>query len=100
MSAPTNLKEWKMPEPKPQPKPKPRRRQELYTNQVNFSDSYEQTIDTYKQKGYVVTLNYLKQLFRKNKITMTTKNQLVNVLTTIHMMDRKTRKRYFNGYVS
>ena len=25
MSAPTNLKEWKMPEPKPQPKPKPRR---------------------------------------------------------------------------
>ena len=100
MSAPTNLKEWKMPEPKPQPKPKPRRRQELYTNQVNFSDSYEQTIDTYKQKGYVVTLNYLKQLFRKNRITMTTKNQLVNVLTTIHMMDRKTRKRYFNGYVS
>jgi len=28
-----------------------------------------------------------------------TKNQLVNTLTTIHMMDRKTRKRYFNGYV-
>ncbi len=100
MSAPTNLKEWKMPEPKPQPKPKPRRRQELYTNQVNFNDSFKQTIDTYKQKGYVVTLNYLKQLFRKNRITMTTKNQLVNVLTTIHMMDRKTRKRYFNGYVS
>ena len=99
MSAPTNLKEWSMPEPKPQPKPKPRRRQELYTNQVNFNDSFKQTIDTYKQKGYVVTLNYLKQLFRKNKITMTTKNQLVNVLTTIHMMDRKTRKRYFNGYV-
>ena len=100
MSAPTNLKEWKMPEPKPQPKPKPKRRQELYTNQVNFNDSFKQTIDTYKQKGYVVTLNYLKQLFRKNRITMTTKNQLVNVLTTIHMMDRKTRKRYFNGYVS
>ena len=67
---------------------------------VNFNDSYESTIDTYKKKGYVVTLNYLKQLFNKNKITMTTKNQLVNVLTTIHMMDRKTRKRYFNGYVS
>ena len=43
--------------------------------------------------------NGLKQLFKKNKITMTTKNQLVNILTTIHMMDRKTRKRYFNGYV-
>ena len=99
MSAPTNVKEWSMPEPKEVVKPKPRRRQELHTNQVNFNDSYESTIDTYKKKGYVVTLNYLKQLFNKNKITMTTKNQLVNVLTTIHMMDRKTRKRYFNGYV-
>ena len=98
MSAPTNVKEWKMPEPKQVVKPKPRR-QQLHTNQVNFNDSYEPTIDTYKKKGYVVTLNYLKQLFNKNKITMTTKNQLVNVLTTIHMMDRKTRKRYFNGYV-
>jgi hypothetical protein len=98
MSAPTNVKEWSMSEPKEVVKPKPRR-QELYTNQVSFNDSYEPTINTYKKKGYVVTINYLKQLFNKNKITMTTKNQLVNVLTTIHMMDRKTRKRYFNGYV-
>ena len=98
MSAPTNLKEWTMPEPKPKVEPRPQRK--VYYNQVSFSDSFKQTIDTYKQKGYVVTLNYLKQLFRKNRITMTTKNQLVNVLTTIHMMDRKTRKRYFNGYVS
>ena len=30
---------------------------------------------------------------------MSTRNQLVNVLTTIHMLNRKTRKRYFNGYV-
>ena len=90
-------REWKMPEPKPQPQPKPQ--QKVYYNQVNFNDSYEQTINTYKKKGYAVTINYLKQLFKRNRITMTTKNQLVNVLTTIHMMDRKTRKRYFNGYV-
>ena len=62
MSAPTNLKEWKMPEPKPQPKPKPRRRQELYTNQVNFNDSFKQTIDTYKQKGYVVNTKLSKTI--------------------------------------
>ena len=99
MSAPTNLKEWTMPEPKPQPKSKPTRRQQLYTNQVSFNDSFKQTIDTYKRKGYVVTLNYLKQLFKKNKINMQTKNNLVNTLTTIHMMNRKTRKRYLNGYV-
>ena len=71
----------------------------VFTNQTNFDDSFKQTIDTYKRKGYVVTVNYLKQLYRNNKITLMTKTQLVNTLTTIHMMDRKTRKRYFNGYV-
>ena len=87
-----------MPEPTLQPKAKPRKRQELYTNQVNFNDSFKQTIDTYKQKGYVVTLNYLKQLFKKNKITMTTKNQLVNTLTSIHMLNRKERKRALSAF--
>ena len=94
MSAP-NIKEWTMPEPKVIKEPKPQ--QKVYYNQVNFNDSFKQCIDTYKQKGYAVTLNYLKQLFKKNRITMMTKNQLVNTLTTIHMLDRKTRKRYFNG---
>jgi len=91
-------REWKMPEPKKQ-KVSPQPKQKVFTNQVSFNDSYEQTINTYKKKGYVVTINYLKQLFNKNKITMTTKNQLVNVLTSIHMLNRKDRKRYFNGYV-
>jgi hypothetical protein len=94
MSAP-NIKEWTMPEPKVIKEPKPQRK--VYYNQVNFNDSFKQCIDTYKQKGYAVTLNYLKQLFKKNRITMMTKNKLVNTLTTIHMLDRKTRKRYFNG---
>ena len=88
-------KEWKMPEPKKQiVSPQPRQKV-LYTNQVSFSDSFKQCIDTYKRKGYAVTLNYLKQLFNKNRITMSTKNQLVNTLTSIHMLDRKTRKKYF-----
>ena len=96
MSAP-NVKEWTMPEPKVIKEPIPQ--QKVYYNQVSFNDSFKQCIDTYKQKGYVVTLNYLKQLFKRNRITMMTKNQLVNTLTTIHMMNRKTRKRYLNGYV-
>ena len=95
MSAP-NVKEWTMPEPKVIKEPT--RQQEVHYNQVNFNDSFRQCIDTYKQKGYVVTLNYLKQLFKRNRITMMTKNKLVNKLTTIHMMNRKTRKRYLNDY--
>ena len=92
-------REWKMPEPKKQ-KVSPQPKNKVFTNQANFDDSFKQTIDTYKQKGYAITLNYLKQLFKRNRITMTTKNQLVNTLTSIHMLDRKTRKRYLNGYVS
>jgi len=95
MSAP-NISEWTMPEPKPMVEPKPQRK--VYYNHTSFSDSFKQTIDTYKQKGYVVTLNYLKQLFKKNKITMTTKNQLVNVLTSIHVMNRKERKQALNAF--
>ena len=44
----------------------------------------------------MLLLNYLKQLYRNNKITLMTKTQLVNTLTSIHMMDRKTRKREQN----
>ena len=62
MSAPTNVKEWTMPEPKEVVKPKPKRRQELHTNQVSFDDSYEPTIDTYKKKGYVVTIELSKTI--------------------------------------
>ena len=92
-------REWKDVVPTSTLKPKPKPQQKVYYNHTSFSDSFKQTIDTYKRKGYVVTLNYLKQLFKKNKINMQTKNNLVNTLTTIHMMNRKTRKRYLNGYV-
>ena len=93
MSAP-NLKEWTIPEPKPIKEPTPQ--QKVYYNQVSFNDSFKQCIDTYINKGYWITLSHLKKLFKQNRITMMTKNKLVNTLTSIHMLDRKTRKRYLN----
>ena len=89
-------REWKMPEPKKQ-KVLPKPQGKIFTNQVTFNDSFKQTIDTYKQKGYAVTINYLKQLYRKNRITLMTKTQLVNTLTSVHMMNRKTRKKFLNA---
>ena len=85
-----------MPEPKKQ-KVSPKPQGKIFTNQVTFNDSFKQTIDTYKQKGYAVTINYLKQLYRKNRITLMTKTQLVNTLTSVHMMNRKTRKKFLNA---
>ena len=96
MSAP-NVKEWTMPEPKPIKEPIPQK--QVHYNQQTFSECFKGCLDTYINKGYWLTLSHLKKLFKQNKITMTTKNNLVNTLTTIHMMNRKTRKRYLNGYV-
>ena len=62
---------------------------------TNYADVID--FDTYKQKGYAVTINYLKQLYRKNRITLMTKTQLVNTLTSVHMMNRKTRKKFLNA---
>ena len=94
MSAP-NVKEWTMPEPKVIKEPI--RQQEVHYNHQTFSQCFKGCVDTYINKGYWVTLSHLKKLFKQNKITMLTKNKLVDYLTTIHMLDRKTRKRYLNG---
>ena len=65
MSAPTNLKEWTMPEPKPKVEPRPQ--QKVYYNQVSFNDSFKQTIDTYKQKGYKPAPSSIRLRFSKSK---------------------------------
>ena len=88
-------REWKMPEPKVIKEPIPQKK--VHYNQQTFSQCFKGCLDTYINKGYWVTLSHLKRLFKQNKITMLTKNKLVDYLTTIHMLDRKTRKRYLNG---
>jgi hypothetical protein len=91
MSAP-NVKEWTMPEPKVIKEPIPQK--EVHYNHQTFSQCFKGCLDTYINKGYVVTLSHLKKLFKHNKISLITKNELVDYLTTIHLLDRKTRKKY------
>ena len=91
MSAP-NIKEWTMPEPKPIKEPTPQK--QVHYNHQTFSECFKGCVDTYINKGYAVTLSHLKKLFKHNKISLITKNELVDYLTTIHLLDRKTRKKY------
>ena len=91
MSAP-NVKEWTMPEPKPIKEPTPQK--QVHYNHQTFSECFKGCVDTYINKGYAVTLSHLKKLFKHNKISLITKNELVDYLTTIHLLDRKTRKKY------
>jgi len=91
MSAP-NVKEWTMPEPKPISEPIQQKK--VNYNHQTFTQCFKGCLDTYINKGYWVTLSHLKKLFKHNKISLITKNELVDYLTTIHLLDRKTRKKY------
>ena len=88
MSAP-NIKEWTMPKPKPKVEKK---QIEVKYNHKKFSDVFIICKDIYKQSGYEKTINYLSDMFKKNKINLLTRQNCVNFLTTIHMLNRKQRK--------
>jgi len=89
-------REWKMPEPKPIPKPI---KQESVTyNHQNFSDSFTGCKDTYIKYGYSKTINHIRRLYRQNKINLMTRTELTNFLTSIHIMNRKERKRALNAF--
>ena len=88
MSAP-NISEWKIPEPKPQPK---KQLKKVRYNHKKFSDVFVKCKDIYNQSGYDRSLEFLSELFKTNKINLTTKRNCVNFLTTIHMLNRKQRK--------
>ena len=88
MSAP-NIKEWTMSEPKPKVEKK---QIEVKYNHKKFSDVFIICKDIYKQSGYEKTINYLSDMFKKNKINLLTRQNCVNFLTTIHMLNRKQRK--------
>jgi|TARA_R110001583_G_scaffold10848_1_gene49776 hypothetical protein len=89
------VKEFKMPEPKPQTQPI--KREQVYVNHQNFSQCFVGCKDTYIKYGYNITKNYVKKLFKRNKISLITKSELVDYITTIHSLDRKTRKKYLNA---
>ena len=89
-------REWKMPEPKPIPKPI---KQESVTyNHQNFSDCFTGCKDTYIKYGYSKTINHIRRLYRQNKINLMTRTELTNFLTSIHVMNRKERKRALNAF--
>ena len=94
MSAPTNIKEWTMPEPKPQPKPQ----QKVFYNHQTFSDCFHSCKDTYIKYGYSKTVNHVKKLYKENKINLMTRTELINFLTSIHVMNRKERKQALSAF--
>ena len=87
----TSAREWKFPEPKPQSKPIVKKEKVVFKHK-KFSDVFVKCKDIYNQSGYDKSLEFLSELFKTNKINLTTKRNCVNFLTTIHMLNRKQRK--------
>ena len=90
-------REWKdvVPQPKPKPKPQPK----VFYNHQTFSDCFTGCKDTYIKYGYSKTVNHIKKLYKDNKINLMTRTELISFLTSIHVMNRKERKRALNAFV-
>jgi hypothetical protein len=50
-------------------------------------------IDYYKNHGYEPTLDFVKELYREDKITLMTKTKIVNDITSLHIIPTKLRKK-------
>ena len=92
----SKAREWKdvVPQPKPQPKPQ----QKVFYNHQTFSDCFHSCKDTYIKYGYSKTVNHVKKLYKENKINLMTRTELINFLTSIHVMNRKERKQALNAF--
>ena len=76
-------------------KPKPQRKVVWKTPKVNYlsmNESENLVRDYYNDWGYQPTLDYCKELYLNNKISMVMKNQLTNMITDQQMLPKRLRK--------
>ena len=76
-------------------KPKPKRKVVWKTPKVTYlsmSESESMVRKYYDEWGYQPTLDYCKELYLGNKISMVMKNQLTNMITDQQMLPKRLRK--------
>ena len=76
-------------------KPKPKRRVVWKTPKVTYlsmSESESMVRKYYDEWGYQPTLDYCKELYLNDKISMVMKNQLTNMITDQQMLPKRLRK--------
>jgi len=76
-------------------KPKPKRKVVWKTPKVNYlsmSESESMVKKYYDDWGYQPTLDYCKELYLDDKISMVMKNQLTNMITDQQMLPKRLRK--------
>ena len=76
-------------------KPKPQRKVVWKTPKVNYlsmSESENLVRNYYNDWGYQPTLDYCKELYLNDKISMVMKNELVNMITNPQILPKRLRK--------
>ena len=75
-------------------KPKPRKVvwKTPKVNYIKMSEAETMVRDHYDNWGYHPTLDYCKQLYTDDKISMVMKNKLVNIITNQQMLPKRLRK--------
>ena len=59
---------------------------------MDYDTLYNKTILHYKDKGYTNTVNYLKELYGDDKISMTNKSKVINELNGLEVIPKRLRK--------
>ena len=76
-------------------KPTPKRKVVWKTPKVvyiSMSEAESMVREYYNKRGYQPTLDYCKELYLKDKISMVMKNQLTNMITDQQMLPKRLRK--------
>ena len=75
-------------------KPKPRRVvwKSPKVNYIRMTEAERLVREHYDNWGYHPTLDYCKELYLDDKISMVMKNELVNIITNQQMLPKRLRK--------
>ena len=59
---------------------------------MDYDILYNKTVLYYKNNGYTNTVNFLKELYSKDKISMFNKSKIINELNNLEVIPKRLRK--------
>ena len=80
------------------PKPKREVVQDVCTiKHMEYDTLYNKTVLYYKNNGYTNTINYLKELYSNDEISMIDKSKIINELNNLEVVPKRLRKWIKHG---
>ena len=64
---------------------------------MEYDTLYNKTVLYYKNNGYTNTINYLKELYSNDEISMIDKSKIINELNNLEVVPKRLRKWIKHG---